>query len=120
MKIAFAIACSFGAISASYAQTTQLPTWRISRDLFISASAESLDQPMPPLVTRGGTIVVADNSSGTITMFDSTGRRVSRIPARGQGPGELSEFIRVAGSIGDSVWFANSLQQRLVMYSTSG
>jgi hypothetical protein len=103
------------------AQVGGAPMWRASRDLFISASAESLDHPIPPLVTPNGTIFIADNENGMVSTYDTAGRRLSRAGSKGRGPGELPTFSLMRGSVGDSAWFADvTYLHRVVIYSPRG
>lgn len=118
IAIPFAALALFAAVSS--AQRGTVPTWRVSRGLIVSASAESLDRPIRPIVTRLGTIFVADNANGMVSAYDGVGRRLSRAGGKGRGPGELQEFTQVRGSIGDSAWFCSTQQLRVVVYSPQG
>lgn len=98
-----------------------MPAWRTARDLLISASAESIDHPIPPLVTPNGTIFIADNENGMVSTYDAAGRRLSRAGSKGRGPGELPMFGLMRGSVGDSAWFADvTYMHRVVVYSPRG
>jgi hypothetical protein len=102
------------------AQLQGLPTLPIVRDWVVSASNDSLDQPIRPVVSRAGTLFVADNADGTVSTYNQTGRRLIRAGSRGAGPGELMRFALGRGVVGDSAWFFNGIQLRLVVYGPNG
>jgi hypothetical protein len=103
------------------AQTSSLPAWRLSQELKISAANENLDRVYSMVVTRGGAMVVVDDANMMISTYDSTGRRVARGGGKGRGPGEMQMNNQDAmGTIGDSVWFYDPTQKRIVFYSSRG
>lgn len=116
-----AAAFAFALSSDGSAQVPAVQTWRITEDLRISGSAESLDNALAPIIMSDGTIVVADWESGVLSFFGSDGRRTARVGAKGRGPGELVMWAFTRGGIvGDSVWFADQSSKRLVVYSAKG
>ena len=107
-------------LAAASAQLKGVPTWQAAREWSISASSESLDHPINPVVNRKGVLFVADNGSGVVSTYDSTGRRLLRRGGRGAGPGELLRFALSRGVVGDSAWFWNGTQLRVVVWPPNG
>ena len=66
-----------------------------------------------------GSIVVANNGTSSLKIFDRTGRFLRELGRRGQGPAEFGNIERVWILPGDTIVAADS-RRRLVFFTSSG
>lgn len=67
-----------------------------------------------------GRIVVADNASGELRFFDSTGTLVSRTGRKGKGPGEFEQMLSLWAIAGDTLVVFDLSTRRLSFIAPSG
>lgn len=67
-----------------------------------------------------GRVIVADEASREVRVFDSSGRFEQSLTRKGDGPGELRYLSGIAGASGDTVWAWDRWSRRLVWLRTDG
>jgi hypothetical protein len=88
---------------------TEATRWRIGAEPSLdigggdSADAYLLHRVVTARVLPGGRVAVANTGTAEVRVFDSTGRHLSTIGRRGQGPGEFSSPWRLQPLRGDSL-----------------
>jgi hypothetical protein len=106
---------------ASVAEAQRGGTARLVREVVIS------DDAVPDGFTAVGTVVVgpgkrvyvAQARDNVVRMFDSTGKFVRTVGAKGQGPGE-TENLGSIGFIGDTLWTHDWRAQRFAFFMFDG
>lgn len=67
-----------------------------------------------------GNVYVADQQASTIRVFSPEGAFVRTIGSAGQGPGEIGAALAAVFVVGDEVWAADVLNQRVNRYDLAG
>jgi hypothetical protein len=68
----------------------------------------------------GGAIVVADEGSFQLNIFDSSGGRRRTVGRRGGGPGEFQTISSIFTGAGDSIWTWDMRLHRLTVFTSQG
>jgi hypothetical protein len=101
-------------------QAPQLPQKQLVLDLRIAAADAGEDFTLASgVVEAGGKIFIADLKVPTIFRFDGRGKPEGRVGRSGQGPGEY-RFPAPMGVVADTLWVADALQQRILLYTVDG
>ncbi len=107
-------------LQASVAQVEQAPRLTITRDLRIDAIAENLAPIGAIRVGAGGRMLVSQFQDMRYVMFDSLGKRLAVVGARGAGPGEFNRLPNNFGFVGDSIWGAEAQTSQITWFNSQG
>jgi len=71
-------------------------------------------------VDADGNVYVADQQASTIRVFSPEGAFLHTIGSPGQGPGEIGQALAAVFVVGEEVWAADVLNQRINRYDLEG
>ena len=98
--------------------------WSVRPSLSIGAaegdSAYLFTRVIDLAVDGSGRMLVLDQATAQVRVYDASGRFVHSIGSRGQGPGELSIWVSGVLLMGDSVLVPDHVQRRINVYTSSG
>lgn len=77
---------------------------------------DAFGRVMDATLDRAGRILVADDQSHQVVVFERNGRYVGRVGRRGRGPGELESPWRVATDASDSIFVWDMAQARISVF----
>jgi hypothetical protein len=80
----------------------------------------SFDDVVGTLHLASGNIAVADGGAEQISLFAPDGTFIRHVGGRGEGPGEFSDLVRLYASGSDSIWAAEGMMRRVLVFDSSG
>ena len=119
--------CATLAISASMLGTVQAQklTFTLHEQLIIGDDEEALSEYLfhyPEIVRTDsqGNIYVSDARRADVRVFDASGRYVTTVGKRGEGPGELREVFGMHVDGDDRIIVADRMNRRLTIFTDMG
>lgn len=92
----------------------------LARETHINGRSTTMSSVGGAVMIPPGGIAVAQPSEHLIRFFDSHGRDVGSVGARGSGPGEFAVISRI-GTLGDTIWAFDGRLRRFTLFApTSG
>jgi hypothetical protein len=107
--------------AASIANAQRGPTARLVKEIVIdNASLPDGFTPVGAVVVGpGGRLYVEQSMDNVVRLFDSAGKYLKAIGAKGQGPGE-TENLGGIGFVGDTLWTYDWGTRRFAFFSATG
>ncbi len=113
-------------IAAACSYPAGAQSWRVDSKPFLDISATRPDGSIAFSLAVGasrfatGAVIIADAADAHLTLFDSSGRAVSTIGRKGQGPGEFGVITWMGRCSSDSVFAWDLSLQRMTVISVQG
>jgi hypothetical protein len=98
------------------------PVLRLSQVLRLGSlegEHDAFGRVMDVALDRSGRVLVADDQSHDVRVFDARGRYVGTLGRQGRGPGEFQSPWQVAADAQDSIWVWDSGLARISVFSPS-
>jgi hypothetical protein len=100
----------------------QVREWTLQQTVRIGSvddAEQALTRVLHVLFGPDGEIVIPQPEDHTVRVFDSTGRPLTDVGRRGQGPGEFGS-VSTAGFTGDTLWVGDDGLGRLTFFDLDG